>query len=118
MSLPPEGIKLITYADNCTLLSSSTNIDEICSKLDNFLPVIHNWFVSNQLEISPETHGNSVPNKMQPRTNIGKSLAEAVVVKTKKLSPLHTKPSVDPKRTMLLRFGHPNLAHQVGMISK
>ena len=54
LPLPPEGIKLITYADDCTLLSSSTNIDEICSKLNSFLPVVHNWFVSNQLEISPE----------------------------------------------------------------
>ena len=33
---------------------SSTNIDKICSKLNSFLPVVHNWFVSNQLEISPE----------------------------------------------------------------
>ena len=38
LPFPPEGIKLITYVDDCTLLSSSTNIDEICSKL-NSLPV-------------------------------------------------------------------------------
>ena len=53
-SIPPEVIKLITYADDCTLLSSITNIDEICSKLNCFFLVVHNWFVSNQLEISPE----------------------------------------------------------------
>ena len=55
LPLPPEGIKLITYADDCTLLSSSTNIDEIRWKLKlKFLPVVHKLFVSNQLEISPE----------------------------------------------------------------
>ena len=54
LPLSPEGIKLITFADNCALLSSITNIDEICSKLNSFLPVVHNCFVSNQLEISPE----------------------------------------------------------------
>ena len=54
LPLPPEGIKLITYGDDCTLLSSSTNIDEIYSKLNSFLPVVYNWFVSNQLEISSE----------------------------------------------------------------
>ena len=52
--LPPEDIKFIAYTDDCTLLSSITNIDEICSKLNNYLPVVHNWFVFNQLEISPE----------------------------------------------------------------
>ena len=41
MPFPPEDIKLITY-------------EEICSKLNNFLSVVHNWFVSNQLEISQE----------------------------------------------------------------
>ena len=54
LPLLPKGIKLITYADDCTLLSSSTNTDENCSKLNRFLPVVRIWIVSNQLEISPE----------------------------------------------------------------
>ena len=54
LPLPPEGIELTTYADDYTSLSSSNNINEICSKLNNSLPVEHNWFVCNHLEISPE----------------------------------------------------------------
>ena len=76
LPLPPEGIKLITYADDCTLLSSSTNIDDICSKLNRFLPVIHNSFVSNQLQISPE---NSTATLFTIWTKVAKTQLDLVI---------------------------------------
>ena len=51
LPLPPEGIKLVTYADDCTVLSSSTNIDEICSKLNNFIFTTWTKEVKTQLDL-------------------------------------------------------------------
>ena len=52
-------------------MSSSANINEICSKLNSFLPVVHNRFVSNQLEISPEKSTATLFTKTQLDLVIG-----------------------------------------------
>lgn len=34
---PSPGIKLITYADECTIASSSVNVDEITNRINEYL---------------------------------------------------------------------------------
>ena len=94
---------------NTEILSSNTNIDGICSKLNNFLPVVQLFTiwtkeVKTQLVIGNQhipsvtlgvrfdnmlmfcAHGKSVQNKMQASTNILKSLAGSSWDKEKKLT--------------------------------
>ncbi|KAL1447470.1 hypothetical protein WDU94_012425 [Cyamophila willieti] len=51
---PPEDIKLITYADDCTILCSDNKIQNICDQLNPYLAVLNTWFNERKLELSAE----------------------------------------------------------------
>jgi uncharacterized protein (UPF0147 family) len=50
---PPEDIKLISYADDCTLLITGTDITYMCNKLNNYLDVLMDWLTDRNLKLSP-----------------------------------------------------------------
>lgn len=51
---PPEGIKLISYADDCSILAADPNITNICDKLNPYLDTLNTWFKERKLELSTE----------------------------------------------------------------
>ena len=52
LPLPPDGISLVTYADDITLFKSGTNIQEICDDLNEYLEVLHNFLRERKLLVS------------------------------------------------------------------
>ena len=50
---PPDGIKLTSYADDCTSYASGPTIPPICEKLNNYLTTLHEWLEEHDLELSP-----------------------------------------------------------------
>ncbi|KAI5707813.1 hypothetical protein M8J77_010316 [Diaphorina citri] len=54
MPLPPEGIQLTTYADDCTILCSDNKIGNICEQINPYLDTLKNWFRERKLELSAE----------------------------------------------------------------
>lgn len=51
---PPDGIVLISYADDCQALASGSIISDICATLNPYLDVLAGWFRERKLEISAE----------------------------------------------------------------
>lgn len=51
---PPEGIILLSYADDCQTLAQGRKYDVICQKLNPYLDTLADWFASRKLEISAE----------------------------------------------------------------
>ena len=51
---PPGNIKSISYADDCQVLNSGRNSDEVCRQINPYLNQLANWFKERSLEISPE----------------------------------------------------------------
>ena len=49
---PPDIIKLVTYADDSTVLSSGPKIRLICENLNAYLATLLDWFSNRNLEIS------------------------------------------------------------------
>lgn len=49
---PPSGINLLSYADDCTLLASGPDIEELSRKLNSYLNILNNWFVNRSLSLS------------------------------------------------------------------
>ena len=56
----PDGIKLTSYADNCTSYSSGPTIPPICEKLNSHLTTVHEWLEEHDLEPLLASHGNSL----------------------------------------------------------
>ncbi|KAI5753538.1 hypothetical protein M8J77_001119 [Diaphorina citri] len=54
MPLPPPGITLVTYADDCSILASGNDIDELTILINNYLVTMHSWFTNRNLQLSPE----------------------------------------------------------------
>ena len=52
MPLPQSNIKLVTYADDTTILAKSNDIKTACDALNRFLPELHSFFTSRNLQIS------------------------------------------------------------------
>ena len=50
---PPDGIKLTSYADDCTSYASGPTIPPICEKLNGYLTTLHEWPEEHDLELSP-----------------------------------------------------------------
>ena len=50
---PPDGIKLTSYADDCTSYASRPTIPPICEKLNSYLTTLHEWLEEHDLELSP-----------------------------------------------------------------
>ena len=49
---PPDGIKLTSYADDCTSYASGPSIVPICEKLNCYLTTLHEWLEEHDLELS------------------------------------------------------------------
>ena len=50
---PPDGIKLTSYADDCTSYASGPSIPPICEKLNSYLTTLHKWLEEHDPEFSP-----------------------------------------------------------------
>ena len=50
MPLPQSNIKLVSYADDTTILAN--DIKTACDALNMFLPELHSFFTSRNLQIS------------------------------------------------------------------
>ena len=50
---PPEGIKLTSYAKDCTSYASGPTIPLICEKFNSYLTTLHEWLEEQDLELSP-----------------------------------------------------------------
>ena len=50
---PPPGMKLVTYADDSTVLKSGPVIGPLCTELNNYLDTLNQWFKDRSLLISP-----------------------------------------------------------------
>ena len=50
---PPDGIKLTSYADDCTSYASGPTIPPNCEKLNSYLTTLHEWLEEHDLELSP-----------------------------------------------------------------
>ena len=50
---PPPGIQLVSYADDCTILATGTNIPVLCHKLNCYLELVSKWLKEQHLELSP-----------------------------------------------------------------
>ena len=51
--LPPKELKLITYADDCTVMASGPTIPELEERINPYLHTLLEWFTANDLELSP-----------------------------------------------------------------
>ena len=50
---PPDGIKLTSYANNCTSYASGPTIPPICEKLNSYLTTLYEWLEKLDLQLSP-----------------------------------------------------------------
>ena len=49
---PSKDLKLITYADDCTVMASGPTIPELEERNNPYLQTLHEWFTANDLELS------------------------------------------------------------------
>lgn len=50
---PPEGVELISYADDCTILATGHNVDSLCGLVNGYLREITDFFTGRNLQLSP-----------------------------------------------------------------
>ena len=50
---PPPGIKITSYADDCSIASSGPKILPICKKINGYLDTLNKFFLDRNLVISP-----------------------------------------------------------------
>ena len=50
---PPQGVDVISYADDCTIMATGHNVDDLCGLVNGYLSEIHNFFTSRNLSLSP-----------------------------------------------------------------
>lgn len=51
---PPEGITLVSYADDCTVLISGNDLVSMCNDVNRYLNEVSDWFQAHHLELSPD----------------------------------------------------------------
>ena len=51
--LPPKELKLVTYADDCTVMASGSTVPELEERINPYLHTPLEWFTANDLELSP-----------------------------------------------------------------
>ena len=49
---PPPELKLISYADDCTVLTSGRDIEVLEARLNGYLPVLRNFLADRNLKLS------------------------------------------------------------------
>ena len=70
MPLPPDDIKLVTYADDTTILISGPKIEPLCEKLNSYLQTLNDWFVQRNLFISPTKSSSTLFTTFSNESNI------------------------------------------------
>ena len=85
MPPPPTGISLVTYADDSNVLTSGTNIKQMCNNLNQYLQTLDTWFKDRNLFISPAkssaTLFSTAPNEMNLKLPIKINNEEVPTVK-------------------------------------
>ncbi|KAI5731922.1 hypothetical protein M8J77_018439 [Diaphorina citri] len=51
---PPEDLTLVTYADDCTVMATDTNIESMEYKVNSYLETLNNWLLDRRLTLSVE----------------------------------------------------------------
>lgn len=51
---PPPGITLISYADDCTLITTGNNIEELNNSMNHYLHSLNTWLEHRRLILSTE----------------------------------------------------------------
>ena len=68
--VPKAPLKLVSYADDCTVLASGRIIDDLFSKLNEYLSTLAQWFRKNDLELSIfNTFSNEVNKALDLKIN-------------------------------------------------
>lgn len=52
LPLPPLGIETITYADDCSILASGTDLRKLCGDLNTYLNPLNIWFQERNFMLS------------------------------------------------------------------
>lgn len=50
---PPDDIQLISYADDCTILATGTDITRLSNTINQYLESLSHWLREHSLELSP-----------------------------------------------------------------
>ena len=50
---PPNGVKTVSYADDCSVMTSGTDVNEMCNRMNGYLATLHAWFSGRNLQLSP-----------------------------------------------------------------
>lgn len=51
---PPSTLTLVAYADDCTVLATGPNIDQLCEELNSYLATLNDWLSNKNLLLSNE----------------------------------------------------------------
>ena len=70
MPSPPPKIKLVTYADDSTVLSSGPKIQPLCHNINNYLDVLYTWFQDRNLQISAPKSSATIFTTFSNEVNI------------------------------------------------
>jgi len=54
-NLASTGTKILLYADNTSIIVTSSNLENFETKIDNIFGDINNWFKVNQLTLNYNT---------------------------------------------------------------
>ena len=52
LPLPPEKVRLTTYADDITLVTSSPRVEHLKQQIEPYLQTLHSWLTSRNLTLS------------------------------------------------------------------
>lgn len=52
--MPPDNVKLVTYADDISILSSGPNINALCDDINDYVPAVTQFLTNRGLIVSPE----------------------------------------------------------------
>ncbi|XP_037819861.1 uncharacterized protein LOC119609216 [Lucilia sericata] len=50
---PPDGVQIISYADDCSILATGNSIDDLCGLINSYLCDLSSFFHLRNLKISP-----------------------------------------------------------------
>ncbi|XP_037827577.1 uncharacterized protein LOC119615640 [Lucilia sericata] len=50
---PPDGVQIISYTDDCSILATGNSIDDLCSLINSYLCDLSSFFHLRNLKISP-----------------------------------------------------------------
>ena len=54
LPLPPEKVRLTTYADDITLVTSSPHVERLKQQIESYLQSLYSWLTSRYLTLSAD----------------------------------------------------------------